>query len=137
MPQTILAFDFGTLKMGVAIGQTITGTANPLPILKARDGIPNWDEIEKIIREWKPDKILVGLPLNMDGSYSELANLSEKFSRRLHGRFNIEVELVDERLSSFAAQEDQKEQTGKSHSPVDSVAACYIFESWMNAQGTR
>ncbi|KKK61015.1 hypothetical protein LCGC14_3018540, partial [marine sediment metagenome] len=65
---TLLAFDFGTRQIGVAVGQTLSGSANPLTVLKARDGIPDWTQIASLLEEWKPDRLLVGLPLNMDGS---------------------------------------------------------------------
>lgn len=67
MSGTLLAFDFGTKSIGVAIGQRITGTARPLPAIKAQDGTPDWTLIERLLKEWQPDEIIVGLPLNMDG----------------------------------------------------------------------
>ena len=67
-PQTVLGFDYGTKSIGIAIGQAITGSANPLMSIKAVDGIPNWDDIGKLIQEWQPDLVVVGLPLNMDGT---------------------------------------------------------------------
>lgn len=69
---TALAFDFGTKSIGCAIGQSITGTAQALPAFKAQDGIPNWEAIEKCLKEWKPDVVIVGLPLNMDGTEQDL-----------------------------------------------------------------
>ncbi|MGL5585418.1 MAG: Holliday junction resolvase RuvX, partial [Plesiomonas sp.] len=67
MSRTMMAFDFGTKSIGVAIGQEITATARPIASLKARDGIPDWTQVEKLLKEWKPDLVVVGLPLNMDG----------------------------------------------------------------------
>ena len=92
---TVLAFDFGTKSIGCAVGQSITGTAQSLPAFKAQDGIPNWDDIGKTIKEWQPARIVVGLPLNMDGTEQELTLRAKKFANRLHGRFNLPVELQD------------------------------------------
>jgi len=121
----VMGFDFGTKKIGVAIGQAITGTATPLAILKARDGIPNWQQVERIIKEWQPALLVVGLPLNMDGTPSEMSRLSEKFARKLHGRYNIPSKTVDERLSSFEAAL-MTDQEG----PIDSIAAQLILETY-------
>ncbi len=130
MSETAFGFDFGMARIGVAVGQSVTRTASPLVVLKARDGIPDWSEIEKLIREWKPSRLVVGLPLNMDGSTSEMSALAEKFGRKLHGRFNIEVEMMDERLTSREARElTQQYDEG---APVDAVAACLILESWFS-----
>ncbi len=131
--QTILCFDYGTKSIGVAVGQSITQTANPLADLKAKDGIPNWDDIQKLIREWQPDLLLVGLPLNMDGSPSEIGVRAKKFANRLHGRFGLPFEMADERLSSFEAKGEIIQQTGSrdfKKNNVDSLAAKIILESW-------
>ena len=132
--QTILCFDYGTKSIGVAVGQSITQTANPLTDLKAKDGIPNWDEIKKIIDEWQPDLLLVGLPLNMDGSPSEIGVRAKKFANRLHGRFGLPFAMADERLSSFEAKGEIIQQTGSrdfKKNNVDSLAAKIILESWL------
>lgn len=133
--QSLLAFDYGTQNIGVASGQTLTQTASELDPLKARDGIPNWDEIQKLLNEWQPDLVLVGLPLNMDDSESELSTRARKFGKRLHGRFGIKVEMVDERLSTFAAKEEAAERGHKGNyaqAPIDSIAARLILESWFS-----
>jgi putative Holliday junction resolvase len=133
MIKTLLAFDYGTKNIGVAAGQTITRTANSLPPLKAKDGIPDWSQIEKLLGDWKPDLVLVGLPLNMDETESDLSVRARKFANRLHGRFGIKVELVDERLTSFEAKGEMMERGGSRHyktNPVDSIAARLILEGW-------
>lgn len=130
----LLAFDYGTKNIGVASAQTITKTATSLPGLKAKDGIPNWDQIEKLLQEYKPDLILVGLPLNMDGSESDLSSRARKFANRLHGRFGIKIEMVDERLSSFVAKGEVMKQGGArdyKNNPVDSIAARILLEDWL------
>lgn len=133
----VLAFDFGTQRIGVAVGQTITGTASPLPALKANDGVPNWDHIAALIKEWQPQQLLVGLPLNMDDSESELSARARKFANRLNGRFGLRVELWDERLSSFEARGEMLSRGSKIYrdgnfkdGKVDSLSACLILEGW-------
>ncbi|MDB6063433.1 MAG: Holliday junction resolvase YqgF [Verrucomicrobiaceae bacterium] len=135
-PACILAFDYGTQHIGVAIGQTITHTASPLAAISAKDGVPNWDNIGALISEWKPDHLLVGLPLNMDGTASDMSQRAEKFARRLHGRFNLPVITWDERLSSFEARGEllaRGERNFKSGG-VDSLSARLILESWFATQ---
>lgn len=135
--QTVLAFDYGTRHIGVAIGQSITKTARPLKPLKANDGIPHWDDIDKLIKEWQPDLLVVGLPLNMDGSPSTMTTRTEKFSRRLHGRWGLEVINMDERLSSFEAKGEiieHKSSRDFKKQNVDSISAKLILESWFNSR---
>ncbi|UTA48225.1 Holliday junction resolvase RuvX [Simiduia sp. 21SJ11W-1] len=137
MPNTLLAFDYGTRNIGLAYGQSITGTARELPALKARDGVPDWHAIEALIKEWQPQQLLVGLPLNMDDSESELAARARKFGNRLHGRFGLPVVMWDERLSTREAKAEARERGHKGHyksDPVDSIAARLILESWLAAQ---
>ncbi|MDT0583219.1 MULTISPECIES: Holliday junction resolvase RuvX [Alteromonadaceae] len=132
--QTILAFDFGTKSIGVAIGQSITGTAAPLSALKANDGIPNWEAIEKLIEQWQPNGLLVGLPLNMDGTEQEITQRAKKFANRLHGRYGLNVVTHDERLSTVDAKARLFDLGGfkkLSKDKVDSVSACLIYESWL------
>jgi putative Holliday junction resolvase len=132
--ETTLAFDYGTKSIGVAIGQSVTGTAAPLSALKARDGIPNWDNIATLIEQWQPNKMLVGLPLNMDGSEQEITQRAKKFANRLHGRFGLNVVIHDERLSTVDAKARLFELGGfkkLSKDKVDSVSACLIYESWL------
>lgn len=136
LPQRILAFDFGTKKMGAAYAQAITGTGTPLPPVPARDGIPDWDRIAALIAEWQPEALVVGLPLNMDDSESELSQLARKFGRRLQARYRLPVYMCDERLSSHSARgllmEVQDRRRGKLPS-LDSTAAALIGEAWLAA----
>lgn len=130
----VLGFDYGTQKIGVASGQTATGTASAIAILPARDGIPDWSQIEKLLREWQPERLVVGLPLNMDGSESELAARARKFGNRLNGRFQLPVEMWDERLTSREARELARE-SGRQGEKIDALAAALMLESWLAAQG--
>jgi len=122
----IMGFDYGTHRIGVAIGQRITQTASPLAILKARQGQPNWSEIEALVNEWQPVAFVVGLPLHMDDENSDLSDQAEKFARRLTGRFNLPHEMVDERLSSVEARSLSFSDT------IDDVAAVLILETYLN-----
>ena len=131
--QTVLSFDFGTKSIGVAVGQTLTGSASPLQAFKAQDGIPKWQEIESVLNEWQPDYLVVGLPLNMDGTEQELTARARKFANRLHGRFGVKVELCDERLTTTDAKARLFEAGGYKNlqkSKIDSMSACVILESW-------
>lgn len=137
MNTQLLCFDYGLSNIGVASGNLKVGIASPLTELKAKDGIPNWTVIEQLIKEWKPSKVLVGLPLNMDGSESELSSRARKFGNRLNGRFNIDVEMIDERLTSHAAKEQAKQRGHRGNykdNPIDSEAACLILEQYFNNQ---
>lgn len=132
--QTILAFDFGLRQIGVAVGNSLLGTTQALAILRAKDGIPDWGQLDSLLAEWQPDLLVVGDPLNMDGSQSELGERAAKFGRRLHGRFGLPVVNVDERLTSFEAKQ-QLEEEGHSGDykakPADSIAAELILQSWL------
>ena len=120
----ILAFDFGTHHIGVAIGQWITQTASPLTILKAKQGQPNWDAVAVLVATWQPSLFVVGLHLHMNDDPSELSRLAEKFARRLSGRFNRPHQMMDERLSSIEAQILRPDKR------VDDLSAALILESW-------
>ena len=135
--RTVLAFDFGTKSIGVAVGQEITGTASPLAALKARDGIPDWNVIEKLYEEWQPQLVVVGLPLNMDGTEQEVTQRAKKFANRLHVRFKVAVDLCDERLTTTDAKSMLFELGGYkklTKEKIDSVSACVIFTSWVENQ---
>lgn len=131
--QTIMAFDFGTQKMGIAIGQSSIQSASPLPQFAMKDGIPQWDQLLKIVKEWQPQLFLVGLPLNMDDSESELSLRARKFARRLRHQTHIETWMVDERLSTREAREqleDFQQQGRAKRVSADSLAATLLIQSW-------
>lgn len=135
MPTTLLCFDYGTKNIGAASGTTLASISTELPPLKARDGVPNWEQVKALLDQCQPDLVLVGLPLNMDDSESELAARARKFGNRLHGRFGVQVEMVDERLSTFEAKGeafDRGYSDDYKNNPVDSIAARLILESWLN-----
>ena len=119
------------------MGQSITGTAQALPAFKAQDGIPNWEQIEKCLTEWKPTLLVVGLPLNMDGTEQDLTLRAKKFANRLHGRFGLSVELQDERLTTTEARAEIFSRGGYkalNKSKVDGISACLILESWFQCR---
>ncbi|EHM49294.1 putative Holliday junction resolvase [Yokenella regensburgei] len=133
MSGTLLAFDFGTRSIGVAIGQRITGTARPLGALKAQDGTPDWNAVERLLKEWQPENVIVGLPLNMDGTEQPLTARARKFANKIHGRFGVQVTLHDERLSTVEAKAGLFEQGGYralNKGSVDSASAVVILESF-------
>jgi len=124
----IVAFDFGTKKIGIAVGQTQTMTSSPLTVIFNKDSSTNWDEISKVLDEWRPELILVGKPLNMDGTDSEIMKPVDKFFRKLHKFYNINCEYVDERLTSFEARQnlgDLKQDL------IDAHAAKILIDNWM------
>ena len=129
----ILAFDYGTQKIGVASGNSLLGTATPLKALPCKNTQPNWDDIAALLQEWEPEALVVGLPLNMDGSESESTARAKKFANRLKGRFGMKVWLVDERLSTREA----RERTGirQADNRVDSMAAVIIAEGFLSEGG--
>lgn len=140
-PQMIMAFDFGTQKTGMAVGQSLIESANPLALFPMKDGIPNWDELLKIVKQYQPTLFLVGLPLNMDDTESELSTRARKFARRLRHQTNIETLMVDERLTTREARDEldhyQAQGRGKKLS-ADSIAAALFIESWYrNPQGIQ
>lgn len=137
LPERLLAFDFGTKRMGVASGQVVTGLGTPLEPVPAQDGIPDWARIEALVAEWRPQVMLVGNPLNMDGTVSELTLRALKFARRLAARFPaVPVYQQDERLSTRAARETLREvsQQRRGRLPsLDSTAACHLVMAWFEA----
>lgn len=137
MPLTILAFDYGTKSIGTAIGQSITQTGTELPPLPAKHGQPQWSEVGHLLDIWKPNLVLVGLPLNMDDSESSLAEEARRFGRRIHGRFGVPVEMYDERLTTREAKHEACERGHKGNyaeQPIDSIAARILLESWFRSQ---
>lgn len=132
-PQLIIAFDFGTQKMGMAVGSSLIESATPLALFPMKDGIPNWDELLKIVKQHQPNLFLVGLPLNMDDSESELSTRARKFARRLRHQTNIETLMVDERLTTREARDELEQYQAQGRAKklaADSIAAALFIESW-------
>ena len=125
----VISFDFGTKKIGVAVGQTETKTSSPLQIVFSKNNKVNWDEIESIVNEWKPNLILVGKPLNMDGSDSDMMEKVDIFYKKLEKISKIPCEYVDERLTSFEARESLTEIK---KDLIDDHAAKILIDQWFN-----
>lgn len=125
--RTLLCFDYGSKRIGVAVGQILTRTASPLETISVHRNRPDWLRIEQLTRQWQPEAMVVGRPLCMDGTIQDMTRLSERFSRQLQGRFHLPVYTVDERLSSYEASL----RTGQSRG-IDAVAAQAILETWLN-----
>ena len=130
--ETVIGFDYGTSWIGIAVGQTLTAQARPLSAIKSFKRSPNWEAISLLLSEWKPQKLIVGLPTS---DYSETKYMTDKasrFSRQLHGRFHIDTQLIDERLTTREAY-TMAIASGKrkSKSEIDSLSAVLITETWL------
>lgn len=128
---TALGFDFGEKRIGVAVGQTLTATANPLATLPAEHGQPDWDALARLIAQWQPEQLVVGMPATADGSPHALRPAIERFARRLAARYRLPVAFVDETLSSHAAAGGG---TRKGGAGLDARAAAVILASWLEHQ---
>ncbi|CAL1329066.1 Holliday junction resolvase RuvX [Candidatus Providencia siddallii] len=131
--KTLLAFDYGTKSIGVAVGQSITKTGNALPSLKFNNKLRCWEKIEFLIKEWQPQTIIVGIPYNMDGTEQKMTNLSRKFANKIYTFFGVKVDLHDERLTTIEAKSILFEQNGYralNKGRIDSISAVLILESW-------
>ena len=129
---TVLAFDFGEKRIGVAVADISVGIAHPLTTIAAEDNDTRFAAIGVLIAEWKPGLLVVGEPRHADGGPHEIARLAQRFARRLEGRFNLPVTLVDETLSSHAAQEHLR--GSKSNATLDAAAAAEILTTWLEMQ---
>lgn len=130
----LLGFDFGLRHIGVASGQTFTKTAQALTSLKANNGQPDWEQVAALISSWKPDAIVVGLPLNMNDTEQPLTKAARQFADEINKRFSLTVHLMDERLSTVAARDILFARGGHKalqKKAIDSTAAQLILESWM------
>ncbi len=130
--QTLLAFDYGQRRIGVAVGQTLTQSAQPLTILKVGKQLP-WQQIQQYIQEWQPQALVLGLSQHADGSKNSITQAIYDFKAELEQRFQLPVHLVDETLTSVAAQEYLNE-IGQKLQFIDAVAAKMILETWLKEQ---
>lgn len=140
---TVLGFDYGKKRIGVAVGQTITASARPLATVAVRDDEPDWTRIDTLVAEWRPEALVVGLPQHLDGRGHELAAPVQTFASALQGRYALPVHLIDERLSSHeaaqraAGQGRRAAHTRAAKEEVDRLAAQVILESWLMQHATR
>jgi len=139
-PELILAFDYGTRRIGVAAGDTLTRTARPLTVVEVHGTVP-WTDIARLVADYTPTQLVVGLPCNMDGSETGMTEPARRFSEELAARLHLPVHLVDERLSSRDAEAELKAARASglkrkrvTHADVDRVAAKVILERWFAGQ---
>jgi putative Holliday junction resolvase len=121
MSQTILAFDFGEKRIGVAVGNTITKTSEPLKIIQEKNQQDKFEAIEKLIQEWQPQLLVVGLPTHPDGAEHEMTQKAKRFGNQLHGRFQKEIIWVDERYTSVSVEDGN-----------DALAAQLILQQYLD-----
>ena len=139
MHETVLAFDFGRRRIGIAVGQQVTGSANPLGVVSNSDVGPDWREIKNLIDEWQPARLIVGMPANADGSRAEIADHVDQFVADLD-RFERPVHTVDERYTSLEAEEMLKSERAMglrgriTKETIDSAAAVLIAERWLRKE---
>ena len=130
---TLLGFDFGARHIGVAVGQTLTGTASPLQTVRVRRHKPDWDTISELVQSWEPDGLVVGLPLNMDGTTQPMTKAANRFRNQLSARYRLPVYITDERLSTREARE-RLARNNALHLDDHPVAAQVILEGWLAEQ---
>ena len=140
--QTVLAFDFGLKRIGLAAGDTLTATAAPRPAVAVHQNGPDWDAIAREVRMLTPRLLVVGAPYNADGSPGALAPAARRFATELERRFGLPVNMVDERWSSLEATEALKAQRSSGErrkrvrkEDIDSAAAAVILERWLTGEG--
>ncbi|MFD0929665.1 Holliday junction resolvase RuvX [Methylophilus glucosoxydans] len=137
---TLLAFDFGEKRIGVAVGDTLLKLAHPLLTIEAEENAAKFAQIESLLKEWQPALLVVGLPMSLDGEAHAMTALAQKFAQRLEGRFNLPVVMVDERLSSAEASQSLREAgiRGRAQKQMlDQVAAQTILQSYFDAYHGR
>lgn len=130
-----LGFDFGTRSLGVAVGSSATGQAEALTTTTVKNQLPDWAVLDRLVAEWQPAALIVGLPRNMDDSESEMTRAARKFGQRLAGRYNLPVQWVDERLTSVDAQNAMVEARvpwKQRKSRIDRLAAQSILQSFLD-----
>jgi putative Holliday junction resolvase len=130
----MMAFDFGTKRIGVAIGQTVTKSAKGICTLAAKDGKPQDHDIKQLIKKWQPDGLIVGIPLNMDGTDQPMSAKARQFAAYLRQTFELPVYEADERLTTKSAREKLFESGGfkaLQDGQVDAIAAQLILETWL------
>ena len=137
---TFFGIDFGTRKIGVAVGQTLTRTAMGIAIVPVRNNEVEWDTLDKLVQQWKPGAFVVGVPFSMDGSDNDMTARARNFAKLLTARYDKPCHEIDERLSTRAAREisrDNAELIGKKYNDktrVDALAAQLLLESWLRGQ---
>lgn len=132
--QTLLGFDYGDRRIGIAVGQGVTRTATALCTVNSSNGAPDWDRIGALIEEWRPQALVVGLPCHADGSDSGMTRAARSFARQLEARYDLPVHTMDERLSTHAAVELQRRTTQGASTDRDAAAARIILQDWLDTE---
>ena len=128
--QTLLGFDYGRKRIGVAVGQQLTRSATALTTVRACDGKPDWPAISQLIEEWKPDALVVGIPYHMDGTEQDMTHAAQRFCRQLEGRYRLPVYQADERLTSYIV-ESSLPGNSNAQQDIDPLAARLILQDWL------
>ena len=131
--QTILAFDFGLKRTGVAVGNTLTGGARPLTTIETEENAKRFARIEELLAEWQPDFLVVGVPFDQNGGETPMVRRARRFGQQLGGRYGLPVKFVDERYSS-AVVEDAMRPGKDDKAAVDAAAAAVILQAWLDQQ---
>jgi putative Holliday junction resolvase len=138
---TVLSFDYGLRRIGVAVGNTLTGTAEPLATIMAKNGLPDWRAIDRVVAEWRPAALVAGIPYNMSAANGRLAARAMRFADELGGRYGLEVHRVDERLTSREAEGELRERRRSGAKTrrtrpgdVDREAACVMLIEWLRTR---
>ena len=138
---TVLGFDVGARRIGVAVGSAFGNGARAIAVIDVRDGMPDWPRIERLYREWRPDGLVVGDPMTLDGGDQPIRRFAQGFARELAARFRLPVVMVDERNSSqeaarrFAAERAEGRRKRRDAELLDAVAAAVIVERWLSSPG--
>lgn len=142
--RTLLAFDYGKKQIGVAVGQELTGSSSPLETVRTMDERPDWDAITHLIEAWQPDALVVGIPLNMDGTEQEMTRAARRFAHHLGARYRLPVHHADERLTTIEAarimsgtEEDSGTKRSRRRRSLDEVAAHIILQTFLSQHRTE
>ena len=133
--QTLLGFDYGLRRIGVAVGQALTASATALTTVRAHHGKPDWPAISRLVADWKPDALVVGIPYHMDGSKQDMTRSSERFCRQLEGRYRLPVHRAEERLTSYVVEAGLA--AGADRQAVDPLSAQVILQDWLQQHAQR
>lgn len=139
--RTVLSFDYGLRRIGVAVGNTLTGTAEGLATVAAQDGLPDWRAVDQLVADWRPQEFVVGVPYNMRGEDAGIAAAALRFAGELQDRYRIGVHRVDERLTSREAEDELRERRRSGakarrvrRGDVDREAARLLLLQWLRAR---
>ncbi len=133
----VLGFDVGARRIGVAVGNTLSRTARAIAMVAARDDGPDWNAVAALVREWRPDRLVVGEPLTLDGEAQPATHMARRFAREAETRFNLPVDMIDERSSSreadrrFAEKRRNGQARRRDAQALDALAAQIIIERWL------